>query len=195
MRGTAKSETPCLYTHSRARLASFANLGSESEGIIPQVRRDTAFASMGGPVSANSQWIWSESEDEELIFTKPPHVYSERVKEILDLLHDPAKTDTIKILAIYKKVGSWRDDDKIPQIVRDMEKEQQRKPASSSSSPTPATDPVEDRGLKRLADTQLEPIAKNKKAAQERKMQMQMEECAADVAKWNMRWTPSLQQL
>ncbi len=189
------AEVEKTYPFLTSRIATIVNLGSDSECVIPQCRHDAAFGTMGSPPPTKCQWDWSDSDEEELIFTKPPHVYSERVKEMKDLLHDPAKTDTIKMLETYKKVGAWQDDDKIPEIVRQMEREQQHKPASSSSLPPPATDPVEQRGLKRLTDIQLEQIAKNKKAAQERKMQKQMEACAADVAKWNMRWTTNQQQL
>lgn len=95
----------------------------------------------------------------------------------------------------YKIVVAWRDDDRIPEIARQIEREQQQASASTSTPPPPASVPVEQRGLKRLTDVQLEQIEKNKKAAMERKMLKQEEACLADVAKWNMRWSPCPPQL
>lgn len=144
---------------------------------------------MATPPPPHPPWEFSESDEDDYIFLKPPCVYAQRAKELLDLLQDPAKTDTKKILESYKIVVAWRDDDRIPEIARQIEREQQQASASTSTPPPPASVPVEQRGLKRLTDVQLEQIKKNKKAAMERKMLKQEEACLADVAKWNMRWS------
>jgi hypothetical protein len=143
------------------------------------------------PTAAQNQWDFSESDDDEFLFHKPPAIYEQRVKELLQLLQDQSTTDTQKILKSYKKVLKWHEDDLIPEIVRRLQKEPEPLASSSSAPPLAATDPDEPRGAKRVSDAQLKQIALNKKIAMQRKLEKQEQKCAADVAQWNMRWTPA----
>ncbi len=82
----------------------------------------------------------------------------------------------------------------MPEVMRQMQRERELSSATSSAPPPPATDPDQQRGLKRLPDIQLETTQINK-AALEKRMQAQIEDSAAGNAEWNMRRTSAQQQL